>query len=46
MMKDMPKQIDWTRLGEYEKGEDTVTATREFACVGNTCEIVDATGTL
>lgn len=34
--------VDWTKLGEYEEGIDTVTGTREFACVGNTCEIVDA----
>lgn len=38
----MPKDIDWSGLRAYEAGEDTVTATREFACVGNTCEIVDA----
>lgn len=38
----MPKAIDWSRLRDYERGEDTVTAVREFACVGNTCEIVDA----
>jgi len=38
----MPKNIDWSGLRFYEAGEDTVTATREFACVGNTCEIVDA----
>jgi ribonucleoside-triphosphate reductase len=45
-MTTMPKVIDWTALGEYEKGEDTVTGTREFACVGNTCEIVDASRAL
>ena len=38
----MPKDINWDDLKNFEGGEDTVTATREFACVGNTCEIVDA----
>jgi ribonucleoside-triphosphate reductase len=38
----MPKDIDWSQLTQYEKGEDTVTGTREFACVGNVCEVVDA----
>jgi ribonucleoside-diphosphate reductase alpha chain len=38
----MPKDIDWTKLGEYEGGTDTVTGTREFACVGNMCEIVES----
>ena len=38
----MPKNIDWSGLAAYEGGVDSVTATREFACVGNVCEIVDA----
>lgn len=42
MVAAMPADIDWTDLRFYEKGIDSVTATREFACVGNTCEIVDA----
>lgn len=42
MMLTMPKDIDWADLGKYEAGVDSVTSTREFACVGNTCEIVDA----
>lgn len=42
MAAKMPKNIDWGKLAEYEGGVDTVTATREFACIGNTCEIVDA----
>jgi ribonucleoside-diphosphate reductase alpha chain len=41
-MEDMPTNVDWTRLGVYERGEDTVIGTREFACVGSTCEIVEA----
>lgn len=42
MLSTMPKNIDWSDLAFYEKGIDTVTGTREFACTGNTCEIVDA----
>ncbi len=41
MVDAMPSHIDWARLADYERGEDSVTGTREFACVGNTCEIVD-----
>ncbi|PZR89748.1 MAG: ribonucleoside-triphosphate reductase [Stutzerimonas stutzeri] len=41
LAKAMP-DLDWTKLAEYERGEDSVTGTREFACVGNTCEIVDS----
>lgn len=46
MSQDMPKTIDWSQLGKYEGGQDTVSGTREYACVGNTCEIVDATAAL
>lgn len=42
MLATMPKNLDWSDLGFYERGIDTVTGTREFACVGNACEIVDA----
>lgn len=42
MVTTMPKNIGWSDLRFYEKGIDTVTGTREFACVGNACEIVDA----
>ena len=39
----MPKQIDWSRLSEYEK-EDTTTGTQELSCTAsNSCEIVDIT---
>jgi ribonucleoside-diphosphate reductase alpha chain len=41
MIADMPTDINWSDLAFYEKGIDSVTGTREFACVGNTCEIVD-----
>lgn len=42
MCATMPENIDWSNLRSYEDGVDSVTGTREFACVGNTCEIVDA----
>lgn len=42
MLSAMPKDIDWSDLAHYERGIDSVTGTREFACVGNSCEIVDA----
>lgn len=37
-VKKMPRQIDWTRLSEYEQ-EDNTTGSQEFACVGGVCEI-------
>lgn len=46
MLAAMPATINWSRLTEYEGGIDTVTATREFACLGNICEIVDAANPL
>lgn len=42
MLSVMPKNIDWSDLAFYEKGIDTVTGTREFACTGSSCEIVGA----
>jgi ribonucleoside-diphosphate reductase alpha chain len=41
LLGEMPASIDWSRLAAYEAGVDTVTGTREFACTGNACEIVD-----
>ena len=35
---DMPSEINWDRLGEYEK-EDTTTGTQELACSAGSCEI-------
>jgi len=35
----MPKSLDWNKLKDFEK-EDTTTSAREFACVGNVCEVV------
>jgi ribonucleoside-diphosphate reductase alpha chain len=34
----MPAQIDWSRLSEYER-EDNTTGTQELACVAGICEI-------
>lgn len=42
MLAKMPDDIEWSDLAHYERGIDSVNGTREFACVGNTCEIVDA----
>lgn len=35
----MPKSLDWSKLKDYEK-EDQTTGSREFACVGNVCEVI------
>jgi ribonucleoside-triphosphate reductase (thioredoxin) len=37
----MPEAIDWSKLSEYEK-EDQTAGSQTFACVGS-CEIVDLT---
>ena len=42
MLKQMPKQIDWDRLQEFEK-EDTTSGGRELACTAGVCEVVDLT---
>lgn len=34
--------IDWSDLRFYEAGEDSVTGTRELACQGNACEVIEA----
>jgi len=35
----MPKSLDWDKLKDFEK-EDGTTGSREFACVGNVCEVI------
>jgi ribonucleoside-triphosphate reductase len=35
---EMPKDIDWSKLSEYEQ-EDMTTATQELACTGGACEL-------
>lgn len=37
---DMPKNIDWSKLSDYEK-EDTTTGSQTMACGPEGCEIVD-----
>lgn len=41
-MKKMPKNVDWSRLSDYEKTDNT-TGTQELACSAGVCEIVDLT---
>jgi ribonucleoside-diphosphate reductase alpha chain len=36
----MPKAIDWTKLREYER-EDNTTGSQELACTAGVCEVVD-----
>ena len=38
ILKLMPKNVDWTKLGEYET-EDMTTSSQELACVAGGCEI-------
>lgn len=41
-LKAMPKSIDWSKLSEYEK-EDNTAGMQTLACSGDSCEIVDLT---
>ena len=36
----MPKQIDWSKLSEYEQ-EDNTSGSQTLSCTGDTCEFVD-----
>jgi len=38
----MPSRIDWSKLSEYEK-EDNTAGSQTMACSGDSCEIVDLT---
>ena len=40
LLKQMPKDVDWKELDQYE-GEDNTISSQEFACTGNACEVVD-----
>ena len=42
LLASMPREVDWSRLGEYEQ-EDNTAGTQTFACSGNSCEVVDLT---
>ena len=39
LLKQMPKEVDWAKLSEYETQDMTVGA-QELACVAGACEIV------
>ena len=39
LLKQMPKEVDWTKLSDYESKDMTVGA-QELACVSGACEIV------
>jgi len=41
-LEQMPKNVDWTLLKNYEK-EDKTVGTQTFACSGDKCELVDLT---
>jgi len=38
LLNEMPKEVDWTKLSEYEKTDMTIGA-QELACSAGTCEI-------
>lgn len=40
LLEKMPKDIDWSKLGEYEK-EDNTKGTQELSCSAGVCEIVE-----
>jgi ribonucleoside-triphosphate reductase len=42
LLEVMPKNIDWTKLSEYEL-DDTTSGMQTMACSGDVCEIVDLT---
>ena len=39
LLKQMPKEVDWAKLSEYESKDMTIGA-QELACVAGACEIV------
>lgn len=42
LLKKMPKNVDWSKLKEYES-TDRTTASQELACSADGCELVDLT---
>ncbi len=34
-----PENIDWTKLEDFERDDEAVTATREYACTAGACEL-------
>ena len=45
LMKQMPENIDWSKLAEFEKGIDTTSGSKELACTAGVCEVVDIVAT-
>ena len=45
LMKQMPKNINWDKLSEFEKGVDTTSGSKELACTAGVCEVVDIVAT-
>jgi len=43
MVKEIPHEIDWRELRNYEQ-EDTTISSQTMACVGGSCEIMDIIG--
>jgi ribonucleoside-triphosphate reductase (thioredoxin) len=39
LLTKMPKQVDWTRLKDYEM-YDTTTGTKEYACSSGSCDVI------
>lgn len=39
LLAKMPKNVDWSKLADYEK-QDSTTGSQELACVAGACEIV------
>ncbi|MDC0529220.1 hypothetical protein OAO19_03015 [Gammaproteobacteria bacterium] len=39
MLKIMPKDVDWSDLGEYEKDDSALDNMKELACTAGSCEI-------
>jgi len=42
LLKRMPSNVDWSKLGDYEK-EDNTHGTQSLNCTGDVCEVVDIT---
>ena len=42
LLKKMPKDVNWEKLSDYEK-EDNTAGSQTLACSGGACEIVDLT---
>jgi len=43
LIDNMPNNLDWSELSNYEK-EDTTTSSHTLACTGGSCEVVDLVG--